>query len=80
MTLGTSYVPDSLPVAVAPGQIANLTAAQASTLFGAGNIKTPTAHFVISYRGQQIVGRKGVPMVVDAGLLAALTAAGAPVA
>ena len=79
MTLGTSYVTETLAVAAAPGQIAQLTPTQAAAQFGAGNIKTPTAHFTIEYAGQVVIGRKGVPMVVDAGLLAALTAAGAPV-
>jgi hypothetical protein len=78
MTLGTTFVNEALPVAVG-GSIINMTAAQATTQFGSGNIKTPTKNFSIAYRGHTVVGRVGVPIVVDAGLLAALTAAGAPV-
>lgn len=71
--------PNSIPHAVGNGQLQELTPAQVSTKYGSGNIKTPTANFNINYKGMHLVGYKGVPIVCDAALLAALTAAGAPV-
>ena len=56
-----------------------LTAAQTSTAYGSGNIKTPTANFTLPYKGSHVQGRKGIPLVCDAALRAALSAAGAPV-
>lgn len=71
--------PTSIPHAAAIGQLQELTAAQISTKYGAGNIKTPTKNFSINYKGQHIVGYKNIPIVCDAALLSALAAFGAPV-
>ncbi len=56
-----------------------LTAAQVSTAYGSGNIKTPTKNFTLNYKGLHINGFKNIPIVCDAALLAALAAVGAPV-
>ncbi|MFC4526408.1 hypothetical protein ISN76_12950 [Dyella halodurans] len=71
--------PTSIPHAAGLGQLQELTAAQLTTKYGAGNIKTPTKNFSINYKGQHLVGYKNIPIVCDAPLLAALAAAGAPV-
>lgn len=71
--------PNTIPHAAGNGQLQELTAAQISTKYGSGNIKTPTANFSINYKGQHLVGYKNIPIVCDAALIAALTAAGAPV-
>ncbi|QBP09368.1 hypothetical protein [Cupriavidus metallidurans] len=71
--------PNTVPHAAGNGQMQELTAAQISAKYGAGNVKTPTRNFSINYRGQHIVGYKNVPIVCDAALLAALAATGAPV-
>lgn len=65
---------------VAPnGVLQELTPAQASTVYGGGNIKTPTKNFTLNYKGMHVNGFKGVPLVCDAALLAALAATSAPV-
>lgn len=70
----------TVPAAVGNGQHAEYTPAQAASAFAsAGTIKTPTKNFTIMYLGRHIEGRKGIPMVCDAGLVAALTAHSAPV-
>lgn len=56
-----------------------LTPAQASTLYGSGNIKTPTKSFSLNYKGLHMNFFKGVPVVCDTALLAALAATSAPV-
>jgi hypothetical protein len=68
---------NTLPAAVGNGQISDLTAAQASTKFGAGNIRTPVANFTLIIGGHVMHGRRGVPILCDAAMLAAL--AGTPV-
>jgi hypothetical protein len=55
------------------------SAAQVTTIFGAGKIKTPTKNFTLNYGGLHLNGFKGVPLVCDTALLAALAATGAPV-
>jgi len=79
MTLGTSYIAETVAVAVGNGQHAQMTAAQVSTLFGAGNVSTPSAHFEISVGPNLIDCRKSLPIVKSAELSAAFAAAGAPV-
>lgn len=56
-----------------------LTPAQAATAYGAPNVKTPTKNFTLNYKGMHLNGFKGIPIVCDAALLAALAATGAPV-
>lgn len=79
MTIGTPYVDESIAVAVGNGQHQQMTAAQVSTLYGAGNVKTPTAHFSIPVGPNLVTCRKNLPIVKSPELSAALTAAGAPV-
>jgi hypothetical protein len=69
-----------MAITVTNGVTQELTAAQLSTAYGAGNIKTPSKDFVFPYKGHHIKFTNGKPKVVDAQLAAALTAAGAPVA
>lgn len=78
MALGAPYLPVAVPC-ITNGVISNLSASDMSARFGAGNIKTASAPFVIHHRGHTIAFAKGVPMVVDAALASALTAANAPV-
>jgi hypothetical protein len=80
MPLGTSLVADTGASAIGNGQHAELSAAQISTKYGAGNVKTSSVDYTFTFKGQHIYFRKGVPVVItDAAMLAALTAAGAPV-
>jgi hypothetical protein len=79
MTLGTSYIPDSIPHAVGNGQIQSLSAAQVSTKYGAGNIKTPSRNFSLRFQGALMQFFANVPFVVTPDLAAALVAANAPV-
>ncbi|QMV33441.1 hypothetical protein 8G_00009 [Ralstonia phage Hyacinthe] len=71
--------PNTIPHAVGNGQMQELSAAQITTKYGSGNIKTPTRNFSINFKGMHIVGYKNVPMVCNAALLAALAATNAPV-
>lgn len=76
MAIGTPYVP-MVVAATQNGVISNLTPSQVGAL---GTIKTATAPFSISRNGVTISLQNGEPVLVDAGLSAALTAANAPVA
>lgn len=78
MTIGAPNVADTVPVAIG-SVVQNHTPAMLSTLYGAGNIRTPTKNFSIRYNGHTLSYQKNVPFVVDAALLAALTAVNAPV-
>lgn len=78
MPLGTSLIPDNVANA-SRGVVGNLTAAQVMTTYGAGNVKTASKTFTFHYKGHSVSFPKGVPVVVDAGLAAALLAANAPV-
>ena len=78
MALGSLLAVITVPN-VARGSHASMTPAALATAYGAGSIKTATVNFSISYRGHIVSFEKNVPRVVDAGLIAALTAAGAPV-
>lgn len=78
MPLGTPYLSETVPVQIG-GAESSQSAAQMTTLFGAGNIKTASKTFAFHYRGHVVHFPKGYPVVVDAGLAAALAAAGAPV-
>jgi hypothetical protein len=70
----------TVPAAVGNSQIADYTPAQATAAFsGVGTIKTPTKNFTVMHQGRHVEGRKGIPLVCDAGLLATLTAQSAPV-
>ncbi len=71
--------PNTVPVVVGNGQLQDMTPAQISTKYGAGNIKTPTKNFTLNYQGIHMQCFKNVPIVCDATLLAAFTATGAPV-
>ncbi len=64
---------------VVNGQISELTPAQISTVYGSGNIKTPTKNFTLSYKGIHLNCFKNIPIVCDAALIAAFAATGAPV-
>lgn len=79
MSLGTPYIPDRLENSHAPGAIGLDTPAQVIAQFGAGNVKTASKDFVIHFRGSPIHFRKNIPVVCSAELIAALTAANAPV-
>ena len=76
MSSGTIY-PSEVVGSVASLVTETLTPAQVIAQFGA-SAKTPTRAFVFTYRGQHIAFTKGVPVVCDDTLIAALTAAGAP--
>lgn len=80
MPLGTSYLNDTTAVAVGNGQHAELSAAQMTTKYGAGNLKTPTKDFTVHVDGHVFTGRKNVPFVTTPEMLAKLLAAGAPIA
>lgn len=71
--------PNSVPHAVGTGQLQELTPAQVVTKYGAGNVKTPTKNFTLNYKGLHMNCFKGIPIVCDASLLAALVATSAPV-
>lgn len=79
MAIGTPYITEGVPVAI-NGVISVQTASQIVSTFGASNVKTATADFTINYNGETLDFSNGEAFVVDAGLLAALTAANAPVA
>lgn len=79
MALGSSLVPDLIPVSTGGATIDNLTAAQLSTKFGAGNVKTPTQDFAITVEGKTLTFKKGVPVVMDTHLQAHFTTHSAPV-
>lgn len=79
MPLGTSLISDTLSHAVGNGQLQQLTPAQLTTKYGAGNSKTPSANFTMKFQGQTMHFYKNVPFVTTPDLLAALTAANAPV-
>lgn len=79
MPIGTSLIADTIPHAVGNGQLQQLTAAQLTTKYGAGNIKTPSATFTLRFEGQIVHFYKNIPMVVSTALAAALAAANAPV-
>jgi hypothetical protein len=55
-----------------------LTPSQMMAQFGS-SLRTASRSFGITFRGHHIAFNKGVPVVCDAALIAALTAAGAPV-
>ena len=68
-----------IPQAVGNGGVQQLTPAQLATQYGAGNVKTPSKDFAFPWQSQLIQFRNGVPAVItDPALLAALTAAAAP--
>lgn len=71
--------PNSLPHVSSSGVLQELTAAQAATKFGAGNIKTPLKNFTLNYKGLHMNCFKNVPIVCDAALIAAFAATSAPV-
>ncbi|KAF1003123.1 MAG: hypothetical protein GAK28_04924 [Luteibacter sp.] len=79
MPLGTPYIPDTSPHAVGNGQIQNLTASQVSTKYGSGNVRTPTRHFTLQFRGALMQFTANVPFVVTPDLASALVSANAPV-
>jgi len=79
MPLGTPYMADTIAHAPGNGQMQELTPAALTTKYGAGNVKTPTADFTITVKGHTFTGRKNVPFVTTPEMLAALTAAGAPI-
>jgi len=79
MPLGTTLITDTLSHAVGNGQVQQFTPAQLTTKYGAGNIKTPSATFTLKFQGQTMHFYKNVPFVTTPDLLAALTAANAPV-
>lgn len=79
MPLGTPYIPDAMPHAVGNGQIQSLSAAQVSTKYGAGNVRTPTRNFTLRFQGTLMQFTANVPFVVTPDLATALTAANAPV-
>lgn len=78
MPLGCPFVPDTI-ADHANGVTGSQTPATLATKYGAGNIKTASKNFTIHYRGHSVHFVKGVPVVVDVGLAAALAAISAPV-
>ena len=79
MPIGTSLLVDSVSHAIGNGQIQSLSTAQVSTKY-TGAVKTPSANFSMVFQGQHLSFTKNVPFPTTPDLLAALTAAGAPVA
>ena len=76
MPLTAPFMPDVIPVA--QGQTTqSQTVAQFNATYPTH--KTPTASFSLHYQGHTLAFTKNVPFTYDAGLLAALTAAGAPI-
>lgn len=71
--------PTTIPHAVGNGQLQEMTAAQITTKYGSGNVKTPTRNFVVRRNGHHVFGYKNMPIVCDAALLATLSATNAPV-
>jgi len=71
--------PTSIPHAAGNGQLQELTAAQLTAKYGAGNIKTPTKNFAVRHNGHLLQFYKNIPVVVDAALAATFTAVNAPV-
>lgn len=78
MPLGSPFVNDTV-ANHANGVVGAYSPAQITAAYGAGNVKTASKNFVFHYRGHSVTFHKGVPVVVDAGLAAALAAASAPV-
>lgn len=78
MAMGTPYINDTVPVAI-NGIISEHTPTQLVNRFGAGNVKTPTKNFTVKHNGCVMAFRAGVPVVVDAALLATFTAHNCPV-
>ena len=76
MAIGTPFVP-MVVAATENGVISNLTPSQVGAL---GTIKTATAPFSISHNGVLISLQNGEPVLTDASLTAAFSAANAPVA
>jgi hypothetical protein len=77
MALGTSLVADLTPH-VANGEM------QAQTITGLkaaypGQVYVANRSFTMNYHGHHLAMTKGLPQVLDPTLLAALTAAGAPI-
>jgi hypothetical protein len=72
---GSNVYPD-----MSNGQVTKLTAAELTTKYSGLTLKTPTANFAFPYRGIIMDCRSGQPIMCDAALLAAFTAASAPVA
>ena len=79
MPLGTPYLTDSIAHVAGNGQHQELSSAALSTKYGAGNVKTPTANFTVNVKGHIFSGKRNVPFVTSPEMLAALTAAGAPI-
>ncbi len=71
--------PNTVSNVSANGTIQELAPAAVATVYGAGNIKTPTRNFTLNYKGIHLNCIKNVPIVCDAALLAAFTATSAPV-
>ncbi|MDE2354167.1 MAG: hypothetical protein KGL17_04000 [Betaproteobacteria bacterium] len=61
------------------GVHAELAPASVAAAVPGKTVKTPTKNFTITYQGLHISGMKGIPIVCDAAMLAALTATSAPV-
>lgn len=78
MPAGSPYVPDTVDFHGA-GVTRSYTVAQMNTLYGAGNVKTPTASFVLPWNGVSLNFVKGLPVFCEPALLAKLAALGAPV-
>ena len=78
MSITCPNVPELIPVAI--GNVIQMhTTAQYSAYFGAGNVKTPTAPFSAQINGHTLSFRKGIPFVITAAMLIALTAQIAPI-
>lgn len=71
--------PNTVPHSGGGGVLQELTPAALVAKYGAGNVKTPTKNFSIKFGNGHVNGLKGIPIVCDAALLAALAAASAPV-
>lgn len=59
--------------------VGQLTASQMSAKYAGLTQKTPTKNFTFNFLGQHITFEKGHPVMCAANLVAALTAAAAPV-
>lgn len=72
--------PTTVSNVAANGVMQELTAAQMASALPAGyTIKTPTKNFTLSYKSTHMNCFKGIPIICDAAILAALTATSAPV-
>ena len=78
MSLTCPNVPETVPVAIG-SVIQGHTPAMLTSLYGAGNLKTPTANFSANVGGHTLSFRKGVPFVTNLSMLAALLAQNAPI-